>query len=146
MKKTTLAFELREYRVRNDLSTKQMADKFNVPEQDYKRIESGSLVLSPEEEKRYRNLLAQEKLGPPKARQWYHSKAWHWIIPIVISLAGFYLLSQVVGFHKGTGINAGKTPPIKGYFVIGGAFCLCYWYFWTPVLPFKRPGGRKKIS
>ncbi len=146
MENTNLAFDLHEHRERNGLTPKQVADKFNVPEQEYIRIESGIVRPNPDEEKRYRNLLAQEKLGPPKERKWYHSKAWNWIIPILICSAGFYLLTLTQGSLDGAGISAGKTQPIKGYFVMGGFFCLCYWYFRTPELPFKKGGRQRKLS
>lgn len=147
MKNTTnLPLELREYRERRGLTTGELADQFNVPEHEYKRVESGKAALSAEEEKKYRNLLTAAKANPPKMRQWYHSKAWHWVIPVAISITVLSLFNQSGGFRAGAGIGEGEGGSIKVLIIMGAIFCAFYWYFWTPELPFKMRSGGKKVG
>ncbi len=133
-----LATLLRKYREDASLSKQQMAEKLAVSEGEYSRLEDGTLIPSPEEEKKYRNALSLEKHGPPPPVKWYRSGMWHWVIPVIISAAFFWIMMDSEGFREGYDKDPHAEPPVKGFLVMGSFFCAVYWYFWTPEWPFKK--------
>lgn len=145
MKKPNLASELREHRERQNLTTKQQADNFHVPEKEYETMESGKTNNGPDKEKKYRNLLAKSKLGSPKPREWYQSGAWHWVIPIAICAALIFFATGSSAFHNGMGLKEGESIPLKGVIIGSLVFCGTYWYIWTPQMPFKKSGEKKNV-
>jgi DNA-binding XRE family transcriptional regulator len=61
MEEQDFADTLRAYRNEHGLSPKQMADILALSETDYVRMENGTMVPEPEDERKYRNALIQAR-------------------------------------------------------------------------------------
>jgi transcriptional regulator with XRE-family HTH domain len=128
---------LRAYRNKHRLSPKQMAEILAISETDYKRMEAGTLVPGPEEQRRYRYAVLEARPNNLKDR-WYRSRKWHWLIPIPISIF-FNLLVMFTGdFHEGARRDAVANPPYRFFAFITFVICFVYWYISRPGWPFQR--------
>ncbi len=137
-----LATFLRRYREDTGMSPQQMAEKLAVSEYDYRRMENGTLIPSPEDDGKYRNALSLAKLDPLPPTKWYRSRKWHWVIPILISGLFIMFLADSEGYRAGRTTNPNAGPPLKTFFIIGAVICGVYWFFWRPEWPFRK----KKMS
>ena len=139
MEISDLATQLQHYRVKNDLSPQHMASIFKANKYEYLRVEAGIIRLSAKEEERWRDLFAQHKLGPPAHLEWYRSKKWRWVIPILIWVFLNYLLFASTDVNTEVGRKFISDTPYSAMVILGVVFCVFYWWYYPPEWPLRNP-------
>lgn len=137
---------LKKYRTEHGLSLSQMGKKLNMSKPAYYRLERGVRKPYHDElvtilEKLELNVDPADIPSIPKPDpKWYHSQTIHWIIPVLIAVAGQSLLLELPSFRATFGeeaIAAGKH--LRVMVIFGAVFCAIYWYFLPPEIPKRKP-------
>lgn len=144
MEKFDLPEALLGYRKEHKLSIRKMADMLHMSKSAYARLEKGLTKPTYEQVPWILSVLGIEagsvtiEAEPTPSVKWYRSKKWRWLLPIIYA----YLLMDLVVTMKFANYVNGKqilhdNVPYLGLTIMGISFCLIYWYFFPPPLPFK---------